>query len=785
MKRSLFAVVLFFLGLSAQAQVQGKLSGQRIVDNAVAPQKSDLEIKQKVEALLKEMTLEEKVGQMAQITLDVITKGKDRYSSYNPVELDMERLKDALVNYHVGSVLNTANNRAQTVEAWYRIIGGIQDMATKETRMKIPVIYGIDAIHGVTYTAGATMFPHELALAATWNPQMGYTLGEITAYETRASNIPWNFSPVLDLGADPRYSRLGEGMGEDPYLISCFGIEMIKGYEGDNNNISSPYKVASCMKHFLGYAVPISGKDRTPAYIPDNVLREYHLPPFKAAIEAGAHTIMINSGIINGIPVHANYELLTTMLREELGFEGVIVSDWGDIENMYKRDRVAANNREAVKMVINAGLDMSMISYDYESFCNDLIALVKNGEVKMSRIDDAVNRILTLKYKLDLFKHPTVNPKDYPRFGSDEFGKKAYEAATEAITLLKNDKGILPLNKTAKVLVTGPGSNSMRPLNGCWTYSWQGELSDEFAEAYHTVAEAVQNKIGKNAILIPGVSYDKVMDYKAESKDRYDEALQAAAQSDYIILCLGENSYAEKPGDLADLTLSKLQLEYAKDLLKTGKPIILVLAEGRPRVIREIASDVNGILMAYWPGNYGGDALADIIFGDVNPSGKLPITYPSAVNSLVTYIHKPSEEQAKSAGAYNYEGDFTPEFHFGFGLSYTNFEYSNLKLSSKELTANQTLQVSVDVKNTGKRVGKEVIQLYTADLVASMTPDTKRLRKFEKILLQPGETKTVTFSLNPSDLAFVNTQNKWITEPGEFKVMIGSDSVLETIFIYK
>ena len=760
------------------------LSAGFLTINAQKSSMSDAEIKQKVDALLKEMTLEEKVGQMAQVTLDVITKGPNRFASDEPAELDINLVRDAIVKYHLGSILNTANNRARTPEVWQKIITGIQDVATKETRLKIPVIYGIDAIHGATYTAGATMFPHELALAATWNPSLGYTLGEVTAYETRASNIPWNFSPVLDLGGDPRYSRMGEGMGEDPYLISQFGKQIIKGYEGDNNDIANPFKVASCMKHFLGYAVPISGKDRTPAYIPDHVLREYHLPPFIEAIKAGSHTIMINSGIINGVPVHANYELLTKLLREELGFQGLIVSDWGDIENMYNRDRVAANNREAVKMVINAGLDMSMIAYNYEPFCNDLVALVKDGEVKMSRIDDAVSRILTLKFKLDLFNKPTVNYKDYPKFGSKEFGQKAYQAAAEAITLLKNNNNILPINKTAKVLVTGPGSNSMRPLNGCWTYSWQGQLSDEFAADHNTIAEAIQQKIGANATCIPGVSYGKEMDYRIENKDQYDEALAAAKQSDYIVLCLGENSYAEKPGDLVDLTLSKLQLQYAKDLMATGKPVVLVLAQGRPRVIREIVPGIDGILMAYWPGNYGGDALADIIFGDVNPSGKLPVTYPSAVNSLVNYIHKPSEDQAKSAGMYNYEGDFTPEFYFGFGLSYTTFEYSNLQLSSKEISGNQDLTISVNVKNTGTRAGKEVVQLYTSDLVASMTPDMKRLRRFEKIEIQPGETKTVKFTINATDLAFVNLQNKWITEPGEFEITIGN-TPLKEIFNYK
>ncbi len=778
-KLLLFIAILSIAGFSSCGQTEKKSTS-----DAAAAVAGDAETQKKVNALLNEMTLEEKVGQMAQITIDAVMKGPSRYSSSEPLELDMDVLRDAIVKYGVGSVLNTPNVRARSVEVWAQIIGGIQDVATKESRLKIPVIYGVDEIHGATYTVGATIFPHELALAATWNPSMGYTMGEVTAYETRASNIPWNFSPVLDLGLDPRYSRLGEGMGEDPYLISRFGEEIIKGYEGKDNNVGDPYRVAGCAKHYLGYAVPISGKDRTPAYIPENVLREYHLPPFKAAVDAGVHTFMVNSGIINGIPVHANYDLLTNILRKELGFEGVVVTDWADIENLYKRDRVAANNKEAVKMAINAGIDMSMIPYDYEPFCNDLIALVKEGEVKMSRIDEAVGRILTLKYKLDLFEKPTVNPEDYPKFGSEEFGKKAYEVAAEAITLLKNENNMLPLNKSAKVLVTGPGSNSMRPLNGCWTYSWQGDVADEFAGEFNTIAEAFHAKIGANAICIPGVSYENVTDYRVEKKDQYNEAIAAAKRSDYIVLCLGENSYAEKPGDLVDLSLSKLQLQFAKDLLQTGKPIILVMVQGRPRIIREIASDMNGILMAYWPGNYGGDALADIVFGDVNPSGKLPITYPSAVNSLVPYIHKPSEEQAKAEGVYNYEGDFTPEFHFGFGLSYTTFEYNNLQLSATELSGNQPLEITVDVTNTGKMAGKEVVQLYTSDLVASITPDMRRLRRFEKISLEPGETKTVKFTIDASDLAFVNAQNKWVTEAGEFNVMIGNTG-LEQKFMYK
>ena len=768
--------LLFVTGLFSILQNRAELCAQTSVTD----------IKLKVDALLSKMTLEEKVGQMAQITLDVLCTGKDRFSSHEPVELDSAAVRDALVKYRVGSVLNTANNRARTTETWNRIIGELQRVATKETRLGIPIVYGIDAIHGVTYTTGATIFPHELALAATRNTVHARKMGEITAYETRASGIPWNFSPVLDLGADPRYSRLGEGMGEDPYLISRMGEQMIKGYEGEDNDISNPEKVASCMKHFLGYAVPISGKDRTPAYIPENVLREYHLPPFKAAVEAGAHTLMVNSGIINGVPVHASRELLTKILRKELGFDGLIVTDWGDVENLYRRDRVAADNKEAVAMAVNAGIDMSMIAYNYEPFCNDLITAVNEGLVKQERIDDAVGRILTLKFKLNLFDMPVSNPKDYPKFGGKEFEKAAYDAAAEAVTLLKNNNEILPLPKTARVLVTGPGANSMRPLNGCWTYSWQGELSDEFAEKYNTIFEAVANKIGENATFVPGISYGTTMDYRTENEDRYDEALAAAKNADYILLCLGENSYAEKPGDLTDLRLGQKQSAYAKDLIKTGKPIILVLTEGRPRVIRDIASDIDGILMAYWPGNFGGDALADIIFGDVNPSGKLPVTYPSAVNSLVTYIHKPSEEQSKSVGMYNYEGDFAPEYEFGHGLSYTTFRYSNLKLSAATLSENEKLIVTVDVTNTGKREGKETVQLYTSDLVASITPDVRRLRRFEKISLRAGETKTVSFTLDASDLAFVNAENKWIVEPGDFEISVRySEGSLTSRFNYK
>jgi len=738
---------------------------------AVAQQKVDPSINQKVKTLLSKMTIEEKVGQMAQITMDVITNGKDRYSSFEPIALNPQQLEHALVKYKVGSVLNTANNRARTREVWHQIINKIQE--TGKGRLNIPVLYGIDAIHGTTYTADATMFPQQIGQAATRNRSLVYKGAEITAYETRASGIPWNFSPVLDLAPDPRFPRQWETFGEDPFLISQLGLQMIKGFEGDN--IADPYRVASCLKHFIGYQVSISGKDRTPAYIPDHVLRDYHLPPFKAAIEAGAHSIMINSGIINGVPVHANFNLLTKLLREELGFKGLIVTDWGDIENLHTRDRVAKDHKEAIMLAINAGIDMSMIAYDYERFCDNLIALVKEGKVKESRINDAVTNILSLKYKLGLFENPLHDLKKYPKFGSKEFEQAAYQSAAESITLLKNTNNILPLKKGAKLLVTGPNANSMRTLNGGWTYSWQGEKVEEFAAKYNTILEALSLKAGKeNVNFIEGVSYKMDGKYFEEFENGIENAVKAAKDADAIILCLGENSYTESPGNLSDLYISDLQTQLAQKLAATGKPIILVLNEGRPRLISKFEPQMAGVLQTYLPGNFGGDALADILYGDVNPSGKLPYNYPKFPNSLVGYNHKPAENRTTVEGVYNYDAEYNPQYEFGFGLSYTTFKFDNLKLSAEKIKADQEITVSVEVSNTGTREGKEVIELYLSDLYASLTPDVRRLRGFEKISLKPGEKQTVTFKLNKKDFSFTHLDNKAVVEAGEFKVKIGT-----------
>ncbi len=757
------AVLIAFIGLQGFAQKNSQ----------------EAAIQKKVESLLSKMTLEEKVGQMAQITLDVIGKGENRFSSDEPFSLDEQAMEKALVQYKLGSVLNASNNRARTPEVWQQIIQRIQEVAMKKNRLAIPIIYGIDAIHGETYTAGATMFPQQIGQAATFNRKLVRRGAEITAYETRASAIPWAFSPVLDLGADPRFPRQWETFGEDPFLIGELGKEMVKGYEGDQNNIGHPHKVASSIKHFLGYQTTLSGKDRTPAIISDQALKEYHLAPFKKAIEAGAKTIMINSGLINGVPVHANHTILTKLLKEELGFKGLVVTDWGDIENLHQRDRVAKDNKEAVMMAINAGIDMSMIAYHYEPFCDDLIALVKEGKVKQSRIDDAVRRILTIKYELNLFDQPVTFIKDYPEFGSPEFEQSARQMAAESITLLKNQQQLLPLNKSAKVLVTGPNAHSMRTLNGAWTYSWQGEKVDEFAQKYQTILHALENKIGKEKVTyIPGVSYKMSGKYWEEYADQMEQAISAAQQSDVIILCLGENSYTETPGNLHDLYLSDLQTELAQKLAATGKPVVLVLNEGRPRVISKFEKKMQAVVQTYLPGNFGGEALADVLYGDVNPSGKLPYTYPQFPNALFTYYHKPAEARETAEGIYNYDADFNPQYIFGHGLSYTTFTYSDIQLSDPILKKDGQLTIRVNVSNSGKRAGKESVLLFTTDLVASdISPDARRLRGFEKIELQPGETKTVTFTLTPADLAYVSSSNQWITEEGEFRIQLGDKSI--------
>ncbi len=733
----------------------------------------DSEKEKFIENLISQMTLEEKVGQMTQINLTVIAKGPDKWSSSFPMEIDNNKAQKALVDFKVGSVLNTINNTAQKPSVWFKNISKIQDIAMNNNRFGIPVIYGIDAIHGTTYTDGATMFPQQITTAASWNPENAYNMAKVCAYETRASGIPWNFSPVLDLGLDPRFPRQFETFGEDPLLVERFGVEMIKGYQGLDNDLSNMHNVAACMKHFVGYHATISGKDRTPAYIPDNVLSEYHIESFKKAIDVGAKTVMINSGLINGIPVHADYNLLINVLRNRLGFQGVILTDWEDIRKLHDRDKVAKTQKEAVKIAINAGIDMSMVPYEYEQFFNDLVELVEEGEVSMDRINDAVKRILELKFDLDLFQNPVTNYEDYEDFGSKKHHQLAYKAASESITLLKNNNNILPIKGKPRILVAGPNGNNMRTLNGAWSYSWQGELTDRFAGDYNTIFEALQNNFGNNNVkYVPGISYKENGSYYDMVEDNINNAVREAKNSDYIILCLGENTYTEKPGDLNDLNLHKLQLKLAKKLAETGKPIILILNIGRPRLISDIEPLMSAIVNIYLPGNFGGDALSDILSGKVNPSGKLPYTYPAYPNSLIPYYYKPSEVQNNSQGAYNYVGEVNNLYDFGFGLSYSEFTYSDLELNNDQFNLDDSIKISVNVKNSGNIDGSETIQLYSSDLYASLTPDVKRLRDFEKVEIKAGESKTITFDLPVSELAFANSDNQFVVESGKFKLSI-------------
>jgi beta-glucosidase len=737
-----------------------------LTSQLIAQQRIDPAIEAKVDALLKQMTLEEKVGQMAQVSLESLGSLKGDKFSFG------DKMKEAVVNYKVGSVLNTPG-ALQSASEWNRIITEIQNTA-QQTRLKIPVLYGLDDIHGVNYVGGTTLFPQQIGQAATWNTELVRNAGVITAYEGRAAGVPWTFSPVLDLGTNPLWSRIWEGYGEDPYLGGQLGAAFIHGVQ---DPLGSKEKLIVSVKHYMAYSDPKSGKDRTDAWIPEHYLREYHLPSFIDAINAGARNVMVNSALINGIPTHINKHILTDILKNELGFTGFVVTDWQDIENVYRRDRITKDIKEAIGLAINAGIDMSMIPYDYKGFCTDLIALVNEGKVSQTRIDDAVRRILRVKYEIDLFDTPVTYLKDYPKFASAEFEKAAYRTAAESITLLKNRNNTLPLKKNARVLVTGPNANSMRTLNGGWTYTWQGERTDEYGAQYNTILESIQKKLGaKNVVYAPGVVYKMNGKYWEDSIVNINAAVKAATGVDYVLLCIGENSYTETPGNTNDLTLSGNQMALANALYKTGKPVVLILNEGRPRIISGIEPKASAIVHVYLPGNYGGNALADVLAGEVNPSGKLPITYPRYVNDLAGYIHKPSEGSDNPQG-----GETNPQYQFGFGLSYTTFSYSDLAIDKKSFGADETATISVTVTNKGQRAGKEVVQLFISDLVASLTPDVKRLRGFQKVDLNPGESKTVSFKVPMQQLAFVGIDNQKHLEEGDFKIQVADQTTNFTV----
>lgn len=756
MKKILLSISLLALAYTASANVP-------VI-------KSDPKIEAQVEQTLKKLTLEEKIGQMMELVTDLFGANDKNGVFY----IDEHKTDSILSRYKIGSILNAPNTCAPTAKQWEKYIAQIQKISMK--RIGIPCVFGLDQNHGSTYTQGGTLFPQNINVAATFNREIARRSAEATAYETRAVSVPWTYSPTVDLGRDARWPRIWENFGEDCYLSSEMGKAMVYGFQGEDPNNIDQYHIATSMKHFMGYGVPWTGKDRTPAYISPADLREKHFAPFLAGLQAGALTVMVNSASVNGVPMHANKEFLTGWLKEETGWDGVLITDWADINNLYTREMVAKDKKDALRIAINAGIDMIMEPYSCDA-CGYLVELVKEGKIPMSRIDDACRRVLRMKYRLDLFKNPTQKLKNYPKFGGEEFAKLALEGATESMVLLKNEGNILPLQHDKKILLTGPNANQMRCLNGGWSYTWQGHRADEFAGKYNTIYEAFCNEYGKeNVILNQGVTYNEKGKYWEENEPQIQEAVAAAKDADVIVACIGENSYTETPGNLTDLWLSENQRNLVKALAQTGKPVILVLNEGRPRLIADIEPLAQGIINILIPGNMGGDALANLVSGKSNFSGKMPYTYPKEINSLANYDFKKSEEVGTMEGAYDYNAKITQQWGFGYGLSYTSYKYSNLKVSQSDFRHGDIIKVSVDVKNTGKVAGKESVLLFSSDLIASIVPDGRRLRAFDKVELQPGETKTMTFELKADDLAFVGWNGKWRLEEGDFKLMIADQS---------
>ena len=756
MKKILVSISMLALALGASANVP-------VI-------KSDAKVEAQVEQTLQKLTLEEKVGQMMELVSDLFGANDKNGVFY----IDEKKTDSILSRYKVGSILNAPNTCAPTAKQWEKYLQQIQKISMK--RIGIPCVFGLDQNHGSTYTQGGTLFPQNINVAATFNREVARRSAEATAYETRAVSVPWTYSPTIDLGRDARWPRIWENFGEDCYLSAEMGKAMVLGFQGEDPNHIDQYHIATSMKHFMGYGVPWTGKDRTPAYISPADLREKHFAPFLAGIQAGALTVMVNSASVNGMPMHANKDILTGWLKEETGWDGVLITDWADINSLYTREMVAKDKKDALRIAINAGIDMIMEPYSCDA-CDYLIQLVKEGKIPMSRIDDACRRVLRMKYRLGLFEHPTQKLKNYPKFGGEEFAQIALDGATESMVLLKNEDRILPLQQGKKILLTGPNANQMRCLDGGWSYTWQGHRADEFAGKYNTIYEAFCQEYGKeNIILNQGVTYNEKGKYWEENEPNIEAAVAAAKDADVIVACIGENSYTETPGNLTDLWLSENQRNLVKALAKTGKPIILVLNEGRPRLIADIEPLAKAVIDIFLPGNYGGDALAQLMAGKQNFSGKMPYTYPKEINSLANYDFKKSEEMGTMEGAYDYNAKITQQWGFGQGLSYTTYQYSNLRVAQKDFRHGDVIRVSVDVKNIGKVAGKESVLLFSSDLIASMTPDGRRLRAFDKVELQPGETKTVTFDLKADDLAFVGYDGKWVLEEGDFKLMIADQS---------
>ena len=725
---------------------------------------ADRELERKVEKTLKSLTLEEKVGQMTQITITAICNGGD-----------LTPVADSMIRVHkIGSVLNTIDGQAQTPELWEKVVKELNRMSMEY--IGVPCLYGLDHIHGVSYVSGGVLFPQGINLGASFNREHAFNMGKVTGYESRAANVPWTFSPTMDLGRNPEWSRMWESFGEDTYVNAEMAKAATLGMQGEDPNNVGAYNIAACAKHFMGYGVPVTGQDRTPASINPSELREKHFEPFKEVMQAGCLSIMVNSASNNGMPFHCNTELLTKWAKEDLNWDGMIVTDWADIDNLYNRERVASSRKEAVKLAINAGIDMAMVPYDCQ-FALDLIELVKEGEVPMSRVDDACRRVLRLKYRLGLFDTPDTFRADYPEFGGEAHEQLAYEAAVESQVLLKNN-GILPLKKDIKILLTGPNADNIRTLNGGWSYTWQGDgaADPRYTEKYNTIYEALCQKFD-NVTYVPGVQYDLTSaNWKYEEAD-IKPAVAAARKADVIIACIGENTYCETPGNDNTIDLSKNQKDLVKALAATGRPVILVLNEGRPRIVNEIEPLASAVVDIMLPGNHGADALAALICGEENFSGKLPFTYPKYTNKHAVYDYKPAENQGTMAGVYNYNAVMDVQWPFGHGLSYTTYEYSNMTVSADKFTSEDVLKVTIDVTNTGEVAGKESVLLFSTDLYASSTPDVRRLRAFDKVSLAPGETKTVEFEVTAKDLAFVNYYGKWTLEAGDFILSCGTENV--------
>ena len=814
MKKLIFAATALLLAMTGCKQSQ--------TSNVAPAIPADPEIEKNVQNWIKKMTLEEKVGQMLELNLDlfgsnvVVTEAKvdrnklkaimQQYNQGNPEEidavlamtdqeisdrfapygldiyegsverkwvLDEAKLEEVISKYKVGSILN-APGHALTPEHWSEIIPKINEISMKH--MGIPCIFGLDNNHGVTYVAGGTLFPQSINVAASFNTDLAYIASEICAAESRAADCPWVYNPTIDLGRDPRWSRIWESYGEDAIVTSRMVEAAVRGYQGPDNNHIDGRHVATSVKHYFAYGAPWSGKDRTPAYVSPQLLREKYFEPFKCAIQAGAMTIMVNSASINGVPVHASSEYLTKWLKEDLNWDGMIVTDWADINNLFQREKVAKDKKDAIRLAINAGIDMTMDPYSTD-FCDLLIELVNEGQVPMSRIDDAVSRILRLKYRLGLFDTPDTKLADYPDFGAEEYAEKSLHAAEETEVLLKNE-GALPIAQGKKILVAGPNANQIRCLNGGWSYTWQGTNDPKFVEQYNTIYEALSNKFGaNNVILEQGVTYNERGSWWSENEPEIQKAVAAASRADIIVACIGENSYCETPGNLTDLTLSENQRNLVKALSKTGKPIVLIINGGRPRIIADIEPLANAVVDIFLPGNYGADALANLLAGDANFSAKMPYTYPKEINSLINYDFKVSEQVNTMAGAYDYDAKVVQQWGFGYGLSYTTYAYSKLSVDKVDFKDGDEITFTVDVTNTGRVAGKEPVLLYSSDLVASIVPDSRRLRAFTKVALEPGETKTVSLTIKASDLAFVGADGKWILEEGDFNIQVGDQSV--------